>query len=226
MRKQSAFTLIEVLVVVVIIGIIALVGIPAFSKFYQMYKFRTAMSQLVNDLRAARQAAITSGSPVKVTAIDLTQYPQMRSATGGYAIYSLLGQSTIPVAPGSSVAATASNWKELAPGHLACGQPAARPRFFALPVQILSTESNLLDIDKDTLADLVYLPNGSIFRGPYPPDKASPAPEDFLTFTESSSNPKNASPRWTLSTMSSISLNRFCISFAMFGKISVYPYHS
>ena len=68
--------------------------------------------------------------------------------------------------------------------------------------------------------------DGSVFKGPYPADKVSPVAADYLTFSESASDPKNASPRWTLSTVAKISFDRFCVSFAMFGKISVYPYHS
>ena len=228
MIKKRAFSLVEILVVVVIIGIIAMVGIPTFSKFYQMYKFRTAMSQLVNDLRAARQAAITNGFPVKITAITLSQYPQIRNVSGGYAVYFLMGQSNIPTTGGAmgNVAATVANWKELAPGHIACGQRAERPRFLSFPVEILSSASNLKDIDGDSLSDLVFQPDGSVFKGPYPANKNAPAATDFLTFSESASDPKNASPRWTLSTVAKISFDRFCVSFAMFGKISVYPYHS
>ena len=89
MTKRKAFTLVEALVVMAIIGIMVTVAVPAFNRFYQMFKFRTTMNQMATDIRAARQAAITNGRPVKITAIDLADYPEIPGMTGGYAIYML-----------------------------------------------------------------------------------------------------------------------------------------
>ena len=223
MNKKRAFSLVEILVVVAIIGIIALVGIPAFSKFYQMYKMRTMMNQLVNDIRAARQTAITEGIPVKITFLDLTLYPQMQGVTGGYAIYKLNSTNL-----GGS-GATLANWKEISPRHGACGTRAERPRFFPVPVSVESG-TDLKDVDKDTVADLVFKSDGSVYRGPYPADKTSPDPvADFLTFVENTASPPtapNATPRIILQTPARITFDRYCISFSLFGKISVQPFHS
>lgn len=229
MTNKRAFSLVEILVVVAIIGIIAIVGIPAFSKFYQMYKMRTIMNQLVNDIRAARQAAITEGFPVKLTFIDPTLYPQMKGVTGGYAIYRLLTPNVNVDTDGNGTVdgAEPAKWREIAPGHIVSGARAERPRFFPFPVGVLTTDTdatrntNLLDVDKDSKADLVFQSDGSVYRGPYPADGSS-----ILTFDESLASPAAASPRIALETPAKITFDRYCISFSLFGKIAVYPYHS
>jgi prepilin-type N-terminal cleavage/methylation domain-containing protein len=237
MIKKRAFSLVEILVVVAIIGIIALVGIPAFSKFYQMYKMRTVMNQLVNDIRAARQEAITSGFPVKLTFIDATLYPQMKGITGGYAIYRLQypridGDGD---ASGTDDGAETGLWREVVPPdpstpahpYPLCGERAKKPRFFPFPVSILDADTDLLDVDKDSIVDLVFLSDGSVYRGPYPADgSGTPANLTFTENTTSLPTAPDAAPRIILQTPAKITFDRYCISFSLFGKIAVQHFHS
>ena len=71
MKSRKAYSLAQLIVVVAIMAIIALIAIPLLSRFYQLYQFRTTMDQFVNDIRAARQAAITRGAPVRVSALAM-----------------------------------------------------------------------------------------------------------------------------------------------------------
>ena len=65
--RQSGVSLIEMLVVLAIIGVISLVSVPAFMSFYQSSKVKSSMRQFTNDVRAARQRAVTRARPVKLT---------------------------------------------------------------------------------------------------------------------------------------------------------------
>lgn len=61
-RKQSAFTLIEVMVVVAIIGIVMAMGIPSIVKGMRKEGMRKASSDLVEACNKARATAILSGT--------------------------------------------------------------------------------------------------------------------------------------------------------------------
>jgi type II secretion system protein H len=65
--RQAGVTLIEMLVVLAIIGAISLVSVPAFMTFYQSGKVKSSMRQFTNDVRAARQRAVTRARPVKLS---------------------------------------------------------------------------------------------------------------------------------------------------------------
>jgi len=57
---QSAFTLIELLIVIAIIGILAAASIPAFSSFTTSQRLSQAAKQVKNDLRSAQNRAINN----------------------------------------------------------------------------------------------------------------------------------------------------------------------
>ncbi|MFN2441498.1 MAG: GspH/FimT family pseudopilin [Thermoanaerobaculia bacterium] len=65
--RQAGVTLIEMLVVLGIIGMISVVSVPAFMSYYQSSKVKSSMRQFTNDMRAARQRAVTRARPVKVS---------------------------------------------------------------------------------------------------------------------------------------------------------------
>jgi type II secretion system protein H len=65
--RQAGVSLIEMLVVLAIIGVISLVSVPAFMSFYQSSKVKSSMRQFTNDVRAARQRAVTRARPVKLS---------------------------------------------------------------------------------------------------------------------------------------------------------------
>lgn len=218
MKRKNAFTLIETLVVLVIIGIIVLVAVPNFNNFYQMYKFRSAMNQLVIDIRAARQLALTVNRPVKITFLDHTKYPQAGNSVLAYAIYVL--QSNDITGDGGNK----NNWLEYAPGQRACGAIAERPRFLPNPVSLkpatgAEVDKTLKSVDDDGPIDIVFMPNGQMYEGPYPPPDGS-----NLNFVSDPDNPLNNTPRIILQTNAKVAKNRYLIYFSLSGKVGVEPF--
>lgn len=94
MRKkfQSAFTLIEVMVVVAVIGIIMAMGIPSIIHALKKEGMRKAVSDLVEACTEARATAILSGEKS-----DLVIRPQDGSFTGGKFSESLPGNVWIEI---------------------------------------------------------------------------------------------------------------------------------
>ena len=82
---------------------------------------------------------------------------------------------------------------------------------------------NVESDDPDSLVDLVFLENGSIYEGPYPQgDDTGPN----LAFVDDVSVPANLSPGFTLKTTKATAVDRYVIYFSLFGKVSVLGYHS
>jgi type II secretory pathway pseudopilin PulG len=75
---MRGYSLAEALIVMAIIGLISLVSIPNFISMYRSMKIKTAVRQLANDLRGARQEAVSRYRPVMVsfgtTAADRYSY--------------------------------------------------------------------------------------------------------------------------------------------------------
>lgn len=61
------FSLIELMMVVVVIGIVLAAGVPAFSRFRDGMTVAQARSQVTQDLRMARQVAVTRHCSVVIT---------------------------------------------------------------------------------------------------------------------------------------------------------------
>jgi type IV fimbrial biogenesis protein FimT len=80
MSRSSGFTLIELMIALVIAGIVMATGLPAFSRYRNSMLLRQAESQLLQDVRRARQLAVTRRAPVIVrfgtppTYKNITQY--------------------------------------------------------------------------------------------------------------------------------------------------------
>jgi prepilin-type N-terminal cleavage/methylation domain-containing protein len=66
MSGSRGFTLIETMIVVVVIGLVLATGLPAFGSYRSSIELKEARQQLLEDLREARQAAVTRRSPVVV----------------------------------------------------------------------------------------------------------------------------------------------------------------
>lgn len=64
--RQRGFSLIELMMVFVVVGIVLAVGLPTFSAFTRTMKERQAREELRQNLRNARQAAVTRHCPVVV----------------------------------------------------------------------------------------------------------------------------------------------------------------
>jgi|ERR1043165_5801836 prepilin-type N-terminal cleavage/methylation domain-containing protein len=65
-RSTRGFSLAEMLVVVAIVGLLSLISIPAFINFRNSNTFKSTLRVFVNDLRYARQYAITHTVLVRV----------------------------------------------------------------------------------------------------------------------------------------------------------------
>jgi len=66
MRRSKGFTLIETMIVLTIAGILLAIGTPAFSKYRSTLALDQAKRQLLDDVRDARQRAVTRRAPVYI----------------------------------------------------------------------------------------------------------------------------------------------------------------
>lgn len=66
MTRTSGFSLIELLIALTIAGIVLSVGMPAFGRYRNSLLLRQANAQLMQDIRRARQTAVTRRAPVVI----------------------------------------------------------------------------------------------------------------------------------------------------------------
>lgn len=80
MRRSNGFSLMELMIVLVIAGILFAIGLPAFSSYRNSLALRQVRTNLLEDLRTARQYAVSRRSPVFVifgnppTTTNITSY--------------------------------------------------------------------------------------------------------------------------------------------------------
>lgn len=80
MPSGKGFTLIETMVVLVVVGIVLAYGLPAFSHYRNSMSLRQVRAQLLQDVRRARQLAVTRRAPVVMqfgappTTTNITSY--------------------------------------------------------------------------------------------------------------------------------------------------------
>ena len=80
MPSDKGFTLIETMVVLVIVGIVLAFGLPAFARYRNSMSLRQVHAQLIQDVRRARQLAVTRRAPVVMcfgappTTTNITSY--------------------------------------------------------------------------------------------------------------------------------------------------------
>ena len=89
MRRESGFTLMEMIVVLMIIGMLAAFGFPAMSKFLTTQAVRSASYDLFSDLIYARSEAIARGVSVEIVGNSATNFKQgwnIRENGGGTVI--------------------------------------------------------------------------------------------------------------------------------------------
>lgn len=75
MRKNSGFTMVELIIIIVIVGILAAIAVPNFISYLPNYRLKGAISTLRGDLYNAKILAIKRGVQYKVA-----------FTTGGYQI--------------------------------------------------------------------------------------------------------------------------------------------
>ncbi|MFZ9037304.1 MAG: GspH/FimT family pseudopilin [Gammaproteobacteria bacterium] len=68
MKKNSGFTLLELLVLLAVVAILVAVGTPTMSEFIKNNRLTTQINTLVGDLAYARSEAVTRNLPVVVCA--------------------------------------------------------------------------------------------------------------------------------------------------------------
>jgi prepilin-type N-terminal cleavage/methylation domain-containing protein len=135
--RPAAFTLIEMLVVIAIIGILASVGLPALKGFNKSNTVSAADRQMLDDLAAARQAAIANHTDVYMVFVPPTNWTLANNAlafppgdpntpstlqmlsnvlTMQYTGYALYSQRDVGDQPGQSTPRYLTPWRRLPNG--------------------------------------------------------------------------------------------------------------
>ena len=98
MKKQSGFTLIELMVVIAIVAIILAMGIPAFSSWKHRHDVESQINQLYSDIQLARSTAYVNKklAGISWSAANFSQYQILTNASA----------STYVTSTGSSVVQT------------------------------------------------------------------------------------------------------------------------
>lgn len=102
MRRQSGYTIAEILVVIAIIGVLVAAAIPAFSSYRIINKMKTSSRNLIADMRTARGLAVTHSHQVKLTYQPGTSsydYWEGNRTTGSTAWTRLTGPGSNPSRP-------------------------------------------------------------------------------------------------------------------------------
>lgn len=98
-RKSSrGYSMAKILVVEMIVGLIVGVGLPALTQLFPQYQIRSASSQLANAARTARQKAVSTRRPHRIS-LDL--------ANNRYAAYAYAG----PLPVTSAAISNSANWR-------------------------------------------------------------------------------------------------------------------
>ena len=151
-RSESGYSLTELLVVVAIVGVLSLISVPAFINFKNQNTFRADLRNFTNDLRAARQFAITQTVDVRVE-LDVAGN-SLTSNT--YRFYSSNDRGT------TWTALTVPGGRGITPGT------PGNIKGLDGPVWIQSV-TNIPDIGTDNKKDVVFHPNGAMDLMPNTP---------------------------------------------------------
>jgi len=145
-NSSRGYSLTELLVVVALIGILSLISVPAFINFKNQNTFRSDLQNFANDLRAARQYAITQTVDVRV---ELDPAPGNPLTSNQYRFYwsNDRGTTWTPLSmPGA---------RGITPGTTGNIKDLNGPVWF-------QSQTSLTDPDSNSKPDIVYHPNGSM----------------------------------------------------------------
>jgi type II secretory pathway pseudopilin PulG len=81
-RKDSGFTLIEIVLILIVISVLAAVVTPKFAEFYSGIKLSSAAKKLVNDIRYAQNLATTTRTHHKISFTSAGSYRVLNVSTG------------------------------------------------------------------------------------------------------------------------------------------------
>jgi len=153
-HSSRGFSLTEMLVVIALIGVLSLISVPAFINMKNQSTFKSDLNSFANDLRGARQYAITQTVDVRV---ELSPAPGNQLTSNRYRFFwsndrgATWTALTLPGTHGASPG-TPGNIKDL-----------AGPVWF-------DSQTNLTDPDGNGRPDIVYHPNGSMDLTPNAPN--------------------------------------------------------
>ena len=139
--KRNGYSLSELLTVVAIAGLIALVGMPAFLQLMPQYWMRTASSEMAATIRMARQNAMTTRRPWRVT-FDATNHR--------YAL------SALTVTP----ATTPGNWRPYGSNNRPL--PSTSSTWWRNLRNMRLATSGLSDVDSNLGEDLIFQRDGAL----------------------------------------------------------------
>lgn len=93
-RRQTGFTMIELMITISVMAILVIIGIPSYQQWTQNTRIRSAMESIQNGLRLARNQATQQAANVRF---------QFTTSSGGWQVCTLASTQTTCPASSSSV---------------------------------------------------------------------------------------------------------------------------
>ncbi|HYI10793.1 MAG TPA: GspH/FimT family pseudopilin [Thermoanaerobaculia bacterium] len=196
-NAQSGYSLTELLTIVGMIGVVTLITIPAIRQLMPQYQIRAAASEAAAALRFARQKAISTRTPWKVSFDpnnDMYSYAMLNAQNADMSV--------------------AANWTSISRDTLkVAGTNDPWIRTAAVDVQTTGGNSfKDVDCPSDGVVDIIFLRNGEISNKAKCGDPATAV----LTFA--------TAPSIVIAVdNSAVRFNRYTISITEVGTVTVTP---